>query len=261
MKIKLSIFLVLINLEVIGQKLPVLKNSAFEVGETLKYKFRYGFFTGAEATLQVLQTDIKFDNHETYRLVAQGRTSGTFDIFFKVRNRYESYIDKNTFEPYLYTEDVNESDYHRTDKARFYPTEKKVIAKKGTFKNTADQVFDLVSAYYFSRNINLNTIDIGDKITLNYFLEDGITPLTIEYVGKEKVKTSMGYFNCRKYSPAIQPGRIFRKGSRFYLWITDDANNIPVKAQAELVVGSVTMELTQADGLKNSLKILSKRGD
>lgn len=261
MKIKLSLILLLFSLVVQAQKLAVLQTSAFEAGETLKYKFKYGFFTGAEATLQVLHSDLKFDNHETYRLVAQGRTSGTFDIFYKIRNRYESYIDKDTFVPYLYTEDVNESDYHRTDKARFYPNEKKVIAKKGTFKSTADQVFDLVSAYYFSRNLDLSTINIGDKITLNYFLEDGITALGIEYMGKEKIKTNMGYFNCRKYSPAIQPGRIFRKGSRLYLWITDDSNNIPVKAQAELVVGSVTMELTSTEGLKTALKIVSKRGN
>jgi hypothetical protein len=261
MKIKLIGFLLLYATAVNAQKLAVLPSSAFEVGETLKYKFKYGFFTGAEATLQVLRSDLKFDNHETYRLVAQGRTSGTFDIFYKIRNRYESYIDKDTFTPYLYIEDVNESDYHRTDKARFYPTEKKVIAKKGTFKTASEQFFDLVSAYYFSRNLDLSSINIGDKITLNYFLEDGITPLTIEYVGKEKIKTSIGYFNCRKYSPSIQPGRIFRKSSRLYLWITDDNNNIPVKAQAELVVGSVTMELTSAEGLKTALKIVSKRGD
>jgi len=261
MKLKFFIFLLLISISAKAQKLPVLKSSAFEVGEILKYKFKYGFFTGAEATFQVLASNAKFDNRETYRLVASGRTSGAFDIFHKVRNHYESFIDKETFVPYLYTEDISESDYRRTDKARFYPNEKKIIANKGTFKMTTHQVFDLISAYYFSRNLNLNNVAIGDKFTLNYFLDDGITPLTIEYFGKEKIKTSLGYFNCHKYSPAIQPGRIFRKGSKLYLWITDDVNNIPIKAQAELVVGSLTMELSSAIGLKSPLKIVSRKGN
>lgn len=260
MKIKLaSIFLVFIAISGYAQKLDVIKESAFNVGETLNYKFKYGFFTGAEATLKVEATEFKYNNRETVRLVAQGKTSGTFDFFYKVRNRYESYIDKTKFVPYLYTEDINESDYHRTDKVRFYPVDRKITAKEGTFKITTDQVFDLVSAYYFSRNIDLTSFNTGEKITLNYFLEDGITPLTIEYIGKEKIKTNMGYFNCRKYSPSIQPGRIFRSGSRLYLWITDDDLHIPVKAQAELVVGSVTMEITGATGLKLPLKIVGKR--
>lgn len=260
MKLKFTIlFLVLSASYSYAQKLSVLKESAFNVGETLRYKFKYGIFTGAEATLKVEATDFKYNNRETLRLIAQGKTSGTFDFFYKVRNKYESYIDKTKFVPYLYIEDINESDYHRTDKVRFNTVEKKIVAKKGTFKITADQVFDLVSAYYFSRNIDLTSFSVGEKITLNYFLEDGITPLTIEYIGKEKVKTNIGYFNCRKYSPSIQPGRIFRKDSRLYLWITDDDLHIPVKAQAELVVGAVIMEISGAEGLKMPLKIVSKR--
>jgi hypothetical protein len=35
-----------------------------------------------------------------------------------------------------------------------------------------------------------------------------------------------------------------------YLWVTDDGNRIPVKAHVEVLVGSITMELTNAKGLK-----------
>src|SRR5690606_18833269 len=89
-----------------SQSLPYIKNSSFETGETLKYKLKYGFITAAEATLQVLDTDIKYNGKPTYHLLAQGKTNGTFDIFFKVRNKYESYIDRATYVPYLYAEDI-----------------------------------------------------------------------------------------------------------------------------------------------------------
>ena len=65
----------------------------------------------------------------------------------------------------------------------------------------------------------------------------------------------MGKIECIKFSPSIRPGRIFRKNSRLYLWISNDANRIPVKAQAEVIVGAITMEITSATGLKESLKI------
>lgn len=236
------------------QNIDYLNTSTFKAGETIKYKLKYGFFTAAEATIKVLATDIKFNNNPTYHLLVEGETSGSFDVFYKVRNRYDSYIDKDNYTPYLYTENVRENKYKRNDKARFYQDEKKVVGKKGTFKSNVSQTFDLVSAYYFTRNLDLSKIKVGDKITLNYFLDDEITPLTIEYFGKETIKTSLGKIACLKFSPSIRPGRVFKKDSRLYLWISDDANRIPVKAQVEVLVGSINMEIAAADGLVSPLK-------
>ena len=66
----------------------------------------------------------------------------------------------------------------------------------------------------------------------------------------------MGTFNCLKFNPTIIPGRIFKKNSKLYLWITDDNNRIPVKAQVEVILGSVTMDLTGAKGLKFPLNAI-----
>jgi hypothetical protein len=104
----------------------------------------------------------------------------------------------------------------------------------------------------------MSKIKVGDKFELHYFLEDSINALGITYVGKEKVTCSMGTFNCLKFNPTIIPGRIFRKDSKLYLWITDDQNRIPVKAHVEVIVGSLTMDLTAAKGLKYPLNPLKK---
>lgn len=235
-----------------GQELQSQKNAVFQPGEQLKYKLKYGFFTAAEATIRVVETDVRFGGKEVFHLVAEGSTAGAFNVLYKVNNRYDSYIDKKELTPYLYTENIHESNYRRTDKARFYQDERKIISKKGTFKSDG-QTFDVLSAYYFARGLELSKIKIGDKFSMDYFLDDGVSKLNIQYVGKEKVKTSVGVFNCLKFSPSIQPGRIFRKDSKLYLWITDDGNRIPVKAQVELLVGSVSMDLLSAKGLKYPL--------
>ena len=91
---------------------------------------------------------------------------------------------------------------------------------------------------------------VGENLICNIFWKMACTRLSITYVGKEKVDCSMGTFNCLKFNPTIIPGRIFRKDSKLYLWITDDDNRIPVKAHVEVVVGSLTMELTGC-GLKS----------
>ena len=96
------------------------KESVFRPGEELRYRLRYGFVTAAEATLSVLASDVKFDSKPVYHLVARGKTSGSFDIFHKVRNRYDSYVHQTELTPFLYTENIKEGNYRRNDKARFY---------------------------------------------------------------------------------------------------------------------------------------------
>ena len=249
-KIALIFAFIAISQFALAQELPLKKEVAFKEGEVLTYKLKYGFITAAEATIKVLPSDMKFDGKPTYRLQVDARTSGTFDVFYKVRDHYDSYIDKVELTPYFYQEDVREAKYRRQDKARFYQDSKKVVANTGTYTAPTTQTFDLVSAYYFARSLDISKLKINDTFKLNYFLGDEISALEIQYVGKEVVKTKLGNINCLKFSPSIKPGRIFKKDSKLYLWITDDGNRVPVKAQVEILVGSVTMELKSADGLK-----------
>jgi len=236
-----------------AQELPLKKEAVFQAGEVLQYKLKYGFITAAEATIKVLNSDLKFDDKSTFKLTVDARTSGTFDIFYKIRDHYDSYIDKEELTPYFYQENVREASYRREDKARFTQSSKKVVSNRGTFTGPTNQTFDLVSAYYFSRSLDVSKMKTGDKFTLNYFLGDGISKLDIQYIGKEVVKSKLGSIRCLKFSPSIQPGRIFKKDSKLYLWITDDGNRVPVKAQVEILVGAVTMEIQSASGLKFAL--------
>ncbi len=152
---------------------------------------------------------------------------------------------------------MKEGGYKHNDKVIFDRDKNIITANSGTYPFTGN-VFDFLSAYYFARNVDISGLQINDKLDLRYFLEDGVHTLTITYLGKEQVKCGLGTFNCLKFNPTIIPGRIFRKNSKLYLWITDDKNRIPVKAHVELVVGSLVMDLTQASGLKYALNPVKK---
>ena len=257
MRFKLIVFLLTVFSYASAQELVKTTDVAFKVGEQLNYKLKYGFFTGAEAHLRVEESEIKFNGKPAYHIIAEGNTAGTFDVFYKVRNRYETFIDKTTLLPYLYTENRHEGNWSHTDKVSFDRAAGKITANKGTYPFHG-QVFDFPSAYYFARCLDVSKMRIGEKFNLRYFLEDSIQTLGVTYVGKEKVKCALGTFNCLKFNPTIIPGRIFRKNSKLYLWITDDNNRIPIKAHVEVILGSVTMELTSAKNLKYPLNPISK---
>lgn len=237
------------------QVVDAVNEPVFKEGEELNYEVQYGFVTVGEANLKVETSDVKFDGNNIFHLEATGKTRGMFDIFYKVSNRYDSYIDRNTFLPYLYAEDIREGSYKRKEEVRFYQSERKVISDKITYK-ASEQTFDLVSAYYFARSLNMKEITTNEKFILHYFLGDAILPMEIQYLGKEVVTTPFGKFNCLKFSPTIRPGKILKKGSRPYLWISNDTNRIPIRAEVELVVGALRLELTSAKGLKYPIVIL-----
>ncbi len=261
MRLRISqIFIIIIALtakHVRAQQLGKIAEPAFKAGEQLNYRLKYGLFTAAEAHLRVEDAPAQFNGRPAWHIIADGQTAGTFDVFYKVRNRYETYIDKNTLLPYEYTENRHEGGYKHSDKVLFDREAGKITANKGVFA-LKGKVFDFPSAYYFARCLDVSQMHIGEKFELQYFLEDGIHSLGITYMGKEKVKCPLGTFNCLKFNPAIIPGHIFRQNSKLYLWITDDNNRIPVKAHVEVVVGSLTMDLTSAAGLKYPLNPLHK---
>lgn len=236
-----------------AQSLPFLKEPAFKAGEELRYRLRYGIISAAEGVLKVNDSELQFSGPHAFHLSATGKTSNAFSLLFPVDNRYNSYIDSRTYLPYFYTENIREGKYRRTDVVRFNHNTRVVQGNKGEFKSPSAQTFDLLSAYYFARNLDLSKIKPGESFKLTYFLNDEVAALGIEFIGIETINTSLGPLECLKFSPQIKPGRIFRKDSRLYLWVTNDGNRIPVRAHVDILVGSVTLELSEAKGLKYPL--------
>jgi len=236
-----------------GQTLPYLPEPTYKEGEKLTYKLKYGFMSAATGRLEVQKSKLRFSSPNAYHLSAEGRTSGAFSIFYNVKNKYDSYIDARTFLPYLYTEDIREGSYSRQEYATFDHRKKKVSGRKGMFESPTEQFFDLLSAYYFSRNLDLRSLKVGESFKITYFLNDEVAQLGVKYVGVETIKTSIGKLECLKFTPEISAGRIFKKDSQLFLWVTNDGNRIPVRAYAEILIGSVTMDLVSATGLKHEL--------
>lgn len=250
-----SIFIFRFNNEVLAQLQPDFKLGAFQVGEKLKYTARYGFIHAAEVTFEVQESKKEMNGKKPLHFVASGRTTPSFDWFMKVRHRYDSYVDQTQLLPMQFTESVREGKYKRDSYANFDQKANKIVATKGTF-NSPDVTFDILSMYYFARCLDIKNVKVGEVIKMKYFLDDGIYPLDIEYLGRETINTESGKFECIKLSPALQPGRVFRKDSRMYMWMTNDANRIPVKVEVEILIGSLVLELEKYEGLKNPITSL-----
>ena len=235
--------------------LRTLDNEAFKNGEKLKFRIHYGIVDAGEATLEIDKDYTKLGGRDCYHVVGNGRTVGAFDWFFKVRDRYESIIDKQALIPWMFVRRVNEGGYiinqnvtfnHYTDSAT---SEKKTIA-------IPDFTQDLISALYYARNIDFSKAKEGDEFPINGYLDDAIIPLNIKYVGKEDIDSKKGTFHCIKFHPMLQEGRVFKEKEGMTVWISDDKNRIPVRVQSDILVGSIKMDLVDYDNLNNTPAIV-----
>lgn len=228
-------------------------NNAFKVGEWVKYRIHYGMIDAGEATLLVEESKYKFGGREAYHIVGEGKSLGSFDWFFKVRDRYETYIDKQGLFPHRFIRNCDEGGYKINQDYTFYPERRAYKDGKGDGYMTPDFVQDMLSGYYYARTVDYSNAKVGDIFTIMTIVDDEIYPLKMKYMGKEQVSVDAGKFNCLRFAPVVQKGRVFKKEEDLSVWITDDANHLPVLAKAKILVGSIKMELYQYNGIANNL--------
>lgn len=239
-----------------GDSLRRINNEAFAEGEFLKYKVHYGWITAGDATLEVQKENYNIAGRNCFRVIARGRSLGLTDILYKVRDTYESYIDKDAIIPWKSVRDIREGSYTQYDEVTYDHSTDSVSSKLFGKKQMTDNIQDLLSAFYFARTYVFANGKPGDTLIIKTFFDGELFPIVVLYVGKETVETGLGIFKCLKLIPLVEEGRVFKSKEDVRIWVTDDKNFIPVRIQSDIIVGSVKFDLVEYSGLKNKLNNL-----
>lgn len=236
------------------EDLPNVENTAFQVGEKLRYRISYGFVDAGEATLELKSTQKKGNNgRELIHAVGIGKTLGGFNSFYKVEDRYETYLDKKGIFPWFFVRRVDEGGYKINQDYSFKHEKSKVDNGQGKNFKIPVGVQDMISSFYYARTLNLTGVKKGKVFQFNCFMDDELYNLKIKYVGDEEINIRKGKFKCHKFVPVVQTGRYFKNEEDVNFWVTSDKNKIPVLVRAKIPVGVVKMHLVEWSGLKNEL--------
>jgi len=233
--------------------LPRVPHHAFQPGEKLTYQVRYGFLQAGEITIEVRPTNRTFMGRKTHHIVGVGQTVSAFSWFYKMRDRYDSYIDVEGVFPWEFERDLQESNYSSHKKYRFYQDKKAVVTHKDQTYAMPHGVQDMISAFYYARTFDFANARPGQIFTVQSFMDEEMFDLQVKFLGRETIKTKQGTFRTLKFVPHVQEGRVFKKEESVVIWISDDANKIPIMARADIVVGSIKIELSDYSGISNPL--------
>ena len=235
-----------------------IENSAFQAGEEITYKLFYNWnfvwLAAGEVVFNVSEKDGK------YHISAKGRTYKTYEWFFKVRDHYESYLDKETLLPETSIRDVHEGGYRLYDKVDFDQEKNLAISERGKTKDQTQTseysldgcMHDVLSVVYYTRNLDFEKYNEGQEFPVKVFMDKEVWPLNVKYKGKEESKKikGQGKFKTIKFSPEVIEGEVFEADTEMNIWVSDDGNRIPLLIESPVSVGSVKAVLKNYKGLK-----------
>src|SRR5271156_544316 len=149
------------------------RNTSFQDGEKLTFRVYYNLnFVWINAGNAVFTTSQEqMNNHTVYHITGMGKTSKSYEWVYKVKDKYETYIDKETMLPLRFVRNVNEGGFKINQDVTFNHRKGEAISDKKVY-TIPKCTQDVLSAIYYARNIDYNKYKPGDKIPFNMFLDD-----------------------------------------------------------------------------------------
>ena len=240
-----------------GDEFCGLKNHSFQAGEVVKMMIYYntlGIYVSAGEANFTTNLE-KYNGKIVYHCIGEGHSYPFFDNFYKVRDRYETYIDTGSMLPVKFLRNVEEGGRKVYNNVSFNHSAGTAVSTNGVFR-IPSCIQDVISSTYYARNINYDKYKPGDKINFDMFIDDEIYHLYLRYSGKEIVKTRYGKFKAIKFKPLLIQGTIFTEGENMNVWVSDDENHIVLRVEAPISVGTMKVDMMGYRNLRYPLKSL-----
>ena len=220
-------------------------------GENLSFRVRFGIINGGEANIALNKTSL--NGREVFHAVITGKTTGLVDKLYKVYDVYESFFDPATNLPEKAIRNIREGSYRYYDEVNFNQAEMYVVSQRNGKVSVPKNTLDMAAVLFYVRRLDLDKLQVNDVIPLDTYFGDELFPFYIIYRGRETISIGSGKFNCFKFVPIVEPGRVFQKKDDMTIWFSDDENKIPVSIRFDIWAGSFRCDLTKYENLKYPL--------
>jgi len=216
-------------------------NKAFAVGEKIVYDVRYGVVPSGRAVQEVIKLE-DVGGRRAYHILSDAKSNKTVDVFHKIRERHETWMDAESLCALKFVDTVREGRYRRHSVTVFDPPAGRFThaykSSKSEGRETHDMppfVQDMLSVVYFLRTRDLKP---GDELVVPTFSSGEVWNVKVRAQGIEKVDVGAGKFECVHLVPVLEKDKKDRPKGQLEVWLTTDERKIPVKLSTDLGVGS-----------------------
>jgi hypothetical protein len=223
----------------------------FKVGETLEYDVGWSsYLTAGTATLTVKEKRPSYGS-TAYYIVAEGRPTPLLSKLYSLYYKGDTLLDVYSLLPQrgsLYSEEgkrhrMKTTLFNQTTKRASYQIETRTVVKSDLAIPGFTQ--DSLSAVYVLRSIPFKA---GEKFNMPVTESGDVYQVQMQVGAVEAIKTGLGTGNAIKITPVVTtPQKDAPRG--ITLWLSEDARRLPLKIEAQLIVGKFTITLRQAAGV------------
>jgi len=242
----------------------VITNEAFDVGEKLTFLVRYGIIKAGEATMEV-EDIVPIADRQAFKIVSKAKSARTFDLFFKVRDQVESWIDTQGIFSWKFNKFLREGGYKFDLRVEYDQLYGKANVQSIRYEDSEplrirDQnekgvdippyVLDILASFYYVRTQKLR---VGRPIYITNHDNEKIYDLKVIIQKREVIEVQAGKFQCIMVQPQLVGDAIFQQKGELWVWLTDDQYKIPVQMKSAVFIGSITTELKKIEGVPQPL--------
>lgn len=222
--------------------------TAFEPGERLEYVLKWAGIAAGDSVMEIVEGDV-VDGVPLYRVISTATSRSLVDVFYKVRNRYETHINPVDGFSRKYLFNMREGG-KRSKRALIFDQDRHIVTRILRKNNqTQSKVYEILegtqdnlSALYALRN---EALQVGDSVTYRVFESRKNWELIIDVIAAEEIKVKAGRFKVIVVHPKLKFEGIFRRKGELYVYMTDDQWHIPVLMKSKVKIGSIDAELVR----------------
>ena len=215
----------------VGGRAPV----PYRVGEELTYKAKFGAIPAGTARMRVEGVE-NVRGRQAYHVVF------TLDggiPFFRVHDRYDSWIDVQTLSSLRHTQQISEGRYKRSTTYEIYP-------ERGTYQqgdSTHPSVSHPLDDGSFIYAVRTAGIRVGETRSDDRYFRPDRNPVVLTGCAGRRWRWAPAPSPTTVVRPTIKTNGIFSEHGEAQIWFSEDAHRYPVLLKSKFSKFSLTLEL------------------
>jgi hypothetical protein len=215
---------------------PAMAPVPFAVGEELVFHATFGVFPAGSARMRVEGIEL-IRGRPAYHVVFA--VDGGIP-FFRVHDRYESWIDVQTLSSLRHKQIISEGRYHRNTTYEIFPERAEYQKNDEPARPSVSDPLDDGSFIYAVRVANIRA---GETRTDDRYFQPDRNPVVLTGVREDTVTVGAGTFIATVVRPTIKTSGIFSENGEAQVWFSNDAQRLPVQLKTRFAKFSLTLSL------------------
>lgn len=227
----------------------------FKPGETLTYNVAWSIFPAGRVVASLKQVGLGAG--DAFEIDTTAHSTGFVSLLYNLDNSYHSIFDPRTLCSRRIDKTINEGRRHKDTHIVFDSQKRMAILNERDMGKPNHRlkheenaipacVEDVVTAFYYLRD---QPMQVGDNIYVPVNDGSKTQEVVVNVQARERLHTPLG----PRYAFRLEPrtlGGLYKKKGRMLIWISDDAQRLPLRIKAMMLIGTISGNL-QSVSYKN----------